>query len=150
MTTQFRRTAILVGAVGVLLSACSSGAPDSSTTPPARTVELTMTEQMTFEPARIEVRGGESIRFVVRNMSNQAHEVYIGNERQQQMHATEHSALAPAEQTTSDHIGFGVHVAPFGNGALAVKFDGPYELLIGCHYPGHYQAGMRAVIEVTE
>jgi uncharacterized cupredoxin-like copper-binding protein len=57
----------------------------------------------------------------------------------------------PAEgQTTTTHMGYGVHVAPFGNGELVVAFDNAYEYVIGCHYPGHYAAGMRAVIEVTD
>lgn len=143
------RTALLLAAVG-LLSACSPAAPRTGTSASPRTIELTMTDQMTFEPARLDVRRGEVVRFVVRNVSNEAHEAYIGTEEEQQLHATVHSGLGVGDQATTTHMGYGVHIPPFGNGELVVTFDQVYAYVIGCHYPGHYAAGMRAVIEVLE
>jgi len=148
MSPQILRTTIVLGAA-VLLSACST-APATSAGASPRTVGLTMTDQMTFEPARIEVRRGETIRFVVRNVSNESHEVYIGTDEEQRLHATEHGTLPGSAQSGINHFGYGVHVPPYGTGELMFKFDPPYEFLIGCHYPGHYEAGQRAIIEVTE
>jgi len=141
--------ALLLGAVGIL-SACSPAAPRAGTSASPRRVDLTMTDQMTFEPARIEVSRGEVVRFVVRNVSNEAHEAYIGTEEEQLLHATVHSGLGAGGHTATTHMGYGVHVAPFGSGEFVVAFDEAYQYVIGCHYPGHYAAGMRAVIDITE
>ena len=149
MSGPVLRTALLLVAVG-MLSACSPAAPAAGTNASPRRIDLTMTDRMTFEPARIEVRRGETIRFVVRNTSNEAHEAYVGTEEEQGVQATNHGQVPAEDQTTTTHMGYGVHVAPFGNGELVVAFENAYEYVIGCHYPGHYAAGMRAVIEVTD
>lgn len=36
-----------------------------------------------------------------------------------------------------------------GRGILEVTFDEPTELLIGCHVPGHWAAGMRGTLSVS-
>jgi uncharacterized cupredoxin-like copper-binding protein len=149
MRTFVSRATPLLAAV-LLLSACSAGAPSAGTESSPRRVDVTMTDQMIFEPATIQVRRGETIRFVVRNVSNEAHEAYIGTEEEQLLHATVHSALSSEEQATTTHQGYAVHVPPFGNGEMLAKFDEDLEYVIGCHYPGHYEAGMWAVIEVTD
>lgn len=109
-----------------------------------------MTEELTFEPAQIEVRRGETVTFSVRNVTGDAHEAYIGTEEEQRLHATDHSAVAADQQAETTHQGFGVHVAPFGTGQLEYTFDDAAEIVIGCHYPGHYDADMRAVITVSD
>ena len=143
------RRAILIAAAA-FLTACSS-APGASPNGTTRTVELTMTEELTFEPAQIDVRRGETVTFSVRNVSGEGHEAYIGTEEEQRLHATDHSALSADEQAETTHQGFGVHVAPFGTGRLEYTFDDAdaSEFVIGCHYPGHYDAGMRAIITVS-
>ena len=143
------RATLLLAAV-LLLSACSAGEPTVGTDSSPRRIDLTMTDQMTFEPATIQVRRGETVRFVVRNASNEDHEAYIGTEEEQRLHATVHSALSSEEQTKTTHMGYAVHVPAFGNGEMLARFDEDVEYVIGCHYPGHYEAGMRAAIEVTE
>lgn len=144
------RRALAAGGAALLLGACSAAGPSVGTAVSPRTIELTMTDQMTFEPARIEVHSGETLRFVVRNVSNAAHEAYIGTEEEQRLHATVHAALPADAQSTTTHMGYAVHVAPFGDGELVAVFGADTAYVIGCHYPGHYEAGMRAIIEVTE
>lgn len=141
---------LLLIAASAVLSACSSAATQPGPDESPRAVDLTMTEDMTFEPARVEVRAGETTVFRVRNVSNEAHEAYIGTEEEQRLHATTHSAVSGDEQTQTSHMGYGVHIAPFGTGELVTKFDDDVEYVIGCHYPGHYAAGMRAVIDVSD
>jgi uncharacterized cupredoxin-like copper-binding protein len=144
------RVVMLLTAV-LLLSACSAGEPTVGTDSSPREIDLTMTDEMTFAPATIEVRRGETVLFRIRNSSNEAHEAYIGSEEEQTLHATRHSAVASEEQTAIPHINQpAVHVPPLGTGEFLYRFDERVELVIGCHYPGHYEAGMRAVIEVSE
>lgn len=51
-----------------------------------------------------------------------------------------------------DHSGDGqaIEVAPGATGDLTYTFDEPGTLLLGCHEPGHYEAGMVATIVVVE
>ncbi len=149
MVRSVARGALLLAAA-ILLGACSSEAPRIGTDDSPRRIDLTMTDQMSFEPATIQVRRGETVRFVVRNASNEDHEAYIGTEEEQRLHATDHSGFGPKEQTGVTHLGYAVHVPAFENGEMLAKFDEDLEYVIGCHYPGHYEAGMRAVIEVSE
>lgn len=148
MVGSVSRAALLLAAA-ILLGACSSGASRIGTDESPRRIDLTMTDQMNFEPATIQGRRGETVRFVVRNASNEAHEAYIGTEEEQRIHATDHSGFGN-DQADTPHLGYGVHVAPLGNGEFTVTLAADVEYIIGCHYPGHYEAGMRAVIEVTE
>lgn len=150
MSASDSRVAMLLAAV-LLLSACSAGEPTVGTDSSPREIDLTMTDEMTFEPATIEVRRGETVLFRIRNSSNEAHEAYIGSEEQQTLHATRHSAVASEEQTAIPHINQpAVHVPPLGTGEFVYRFDEGVGFVIGCHYPGHYEAGMRVVVEVSE
>lgn len=147
-SSRVRATATF--ATMLVLSACSAGAPQVGTDDSPRRIDLTMTDEMRFEPATIRVRAGETIRFVVRNASTEDHEAYIGTDEEQRTHATDHSGFGPKEQSTIEHMGYGVHVPALGDSELVAAFDEGTEYVIGCHYPGHYQAGMRAVIEVSD
>jgi len=42
-----------------------------------------------------------------------------------------------------------IFVAPGATGELVYTFTRPGTVLIGCHEPGHYALGMRAVITVS-
>jgi uncharacterized cupredoxin-like copper-binding protein len=111
-----------------------------------------MTGEMTFEPATVQVRLGETVVFRVRNLDDVSHEAYVGTEVEQRLHETIHSGYLPADadQARTTHMGYGAHVAPFGTSEFVVKFEEDLGYVIGCHYPGHYAAGMRAVIEIDE
>ena len=90
-----------------------------------------MTDHMTFDPARIEVRRGETVRFVVRNVSSLAHEAFIGTEAEQRLHETVHTGLGAGDQTTTSHMGYGINVHAFGTGQLVATFDQAYLYVIG-------------------
>jgi len=137
-------------AAAVVLGACSDAATRTGTDESPRVIDLTMTEDMTFEPPRIDVRRGETVAFRVRNVANEGHEAFIGTDEEQRLHETNHYALPADEQMTTTHHGYGIHIAPLGTGELVFRFDEGAEYVIGCHYPGHYAAGMRAVIDVSD
>src|SRR5690242_13932381 len=52
---------------------------------PARTVTVLMRE-MQFEPSRIEVRRGEQIRFVLRNVGTESHEFVLATRDENYKH----------------------------------------------------------------
>lgn len=149
MRSWSTRSAIIIAATA-LLTACS--APAASPSRIDRVVELTMTEELTFEPAQVEVRRGEAVSFSIRNVSGEGHEAYIGTQEQQRLHDIEHSGLSPSEQAEVTHLLSGRHIAPFGTGVIEYAFQDPDldEIVIGCHYPGHYEAGMQVVITVVD
>lgn len=132
-----------------VLAAClgGEGVGTASPAPTVRIVELSM-DGMRFSPDRLEVRLHETVRFLVRNPEDIPHEVFIGSEAEQLTHRAAHGSAAPQEQADVPHYGYGAFIPAFGTGQFEYRFDAPGEVMIGCHLPGHWEAGMRALIVV--
>lgn len=139
-----------VMSITVVLAACLGGRGVStpSPAPTVRIVELSM-EGMRFSPDRLEVRVHETVRFLVRNPEDIPHEVFIGSEAEQLAHRAAHASAAPQEEADVRHYGYGIYIPAFGTGQFEYRFDAPGEVMIGCHLPGHWEAGMRATIVVA-
>jgi uncharacterized cupredoxin-like copper-binding protein len=77
---------------------------------------------------------------VFHNDGSVPHEAVIGDEQAQEAagHAEDH-----------DHATASVQVPAGGRASVVYRFDEPGRVLVGCHIPGHYESGMRAVVEVT-
>ncbi|MEA2502390.1 MAG: copper-transporting P-type ATPase [Actinomycetota bacterium] len=111
--------------------------------PPAvsRTIDVAMTDDA-YGPSAMAVATGQTVRFVFRNDGTVVHEALIGDATVQ----AQHDAMA----NMSHHDGLPViDVAPGASGELVYTFTRPGTVLIGCHQPGHYALGMRAVITVS-
>ena len=122
-----------------MLAACSTPATDA-----VRTIEVTMTDDLRYDPEAITVTAGETVRFVVRNEGAAVHEFLIGTEEEQAAFEAEMS-----DGHGDDHGDeAGVSVDPGAAGEFSYTFAEPGELLIGCHEPGHYDGGMVAVVTV--
>jgi uncharacterized cupredoxin-like copper-binding protein len=94
-----------------------------------------------FEPARIPVRPGEAVMFVIRNADPIDHEFILGDEAVQQRH----------EQGTEAHHGTipGEVSVPAGEQAKTTyTFTRHRPLEFACHLPGHYGYGMRGLVVV--
>ena len=105
-----------------------------------------MTDAMRFEPGTISVPAGKAVTFVVRNAGLVVHELFVGGEADQAAHAVE-----MAEHPGGSHAhGNAVRVPAAGSESLTMTFDKPGRVLLGCHEPGHYLAGMVGTLEVTE
>ena len=144
-----KRLAAVVAVLALVGVAC--GGDDDDTTTDAggdtgtRTVEIAM-KDIEFDPDRLEVAAGETVRFVFENDGEVAHDAFIGDEDAQAGHEDEMST----DDEGMDHGGGdedAITVDPGDTGQLTYTFDDPGTVLIGCHQPGHYDAGM--VIEVT-
>lgn len=144
------RYGIAVLPAALLLAACS---PNPARTfidgVEVRTVRLTMVDEVRFEPDRVEVQQGETVRFFVVDETGFAHEAFIGTAREQADHAGIHAVMTAEEQAQTTHFGYGIHIAANGSGEFVYHFGDAGTFYIGCHYPGHYEAGMRVTIEVT-
>lgn len=95
-----------------------------------------------FSVSELEVRRGETVRFVLRNHDPIPHELIIGDmevqERHEQGTEAEHGDI-PGE----------VSVAHNGTAETTYTFRERGTLLFGCHLPGHWNYGMQGVIRVV-
>jgi uncharacterized cupredoxin-like copper-binding protein len=134
----------------LVLSACLGDGDEGSASPPpsVRIVELSM-DGMRFTPERVEVRLHDTVRFMVSNPEDIPHEVFIGSEAEQLVHRAAHASIAPQEQADVPHYGYGTYIPAWGTGQFEYRFDASDEVMIGCHLPGHWEAGMKALIVVT-
>lgn len=111
----------------------------------ARTIEVRMSDDMRFSPARIEVREGETIRFVVRNAGGVLHEMVIGTEEELRGHA----ALMQKFPGMEHEEPYMAHVKPRERGAIVWNFNRPGTFQFACLLPGHYEAGMKGTLVVV-
>lgn len=104
-----------------------------------------------FEPGSITVHAGETIRFVITNPTEIAHEMVIGTAEEQEHHAQEMAAGMDHEQM-GDHDDAAepneLEVEAGETGELVWTFDQAGEFLLGCHVAGHWEAGMKGTVEV--
>ena len=74
------------------------------------------------------------------------HEAYIGDEEDQEDHATQmmgddgHSMDMDGDDT--------VTVEPGETATMTYTFDETGTVIIGCHQPGHWESGMRAMVNI--
>lgn len=118
-----------------------------------RTVEVEMTE-FAFTPAELTFSAGETVRFVFTNTGEVEHEAVLGDVHVQQEHE---QAMAEGMDDHGDGESAGGHhgdipsvTVPAGETReLVHTFRGSGELMLGCHLPGHWDAGMQAELDVT-
>lgn len=115
-----------------------------------RTVEIVMTDYA-FEPELIEVTAGETVRFVVVNDGAVDHEFRLSNSHRIEEHlASDHDDHEEGEGGHHEEDGdVFVVLEPGQTGELTVTF--PEDVTVytesACLLPGHYEAGMKGVIE---
>ena len=108
-------------------------------------VEVVMSDTMRFTPDPIRVKAGHRITFVVSNEGLIPHEFYVGSEDEQVEHAAEMAAGAMAHGHDN-----ALRLEAGEKGSLSMTFEEPATLLVGCHEPGHYEAGMKATLAVVD
>ena len=81
-----------------------------------------------------------------RNDGRITHEATIGDAGEQHDHE---QAMAAGSATGHAHGLAAVEVEPGRTATVVYRFDQPGPVLIGCHEPGHYDAGMLATVTVT-
>ena len=110
-----------------------------------RTIEIAMTDNMRFSPERIEVKQGETIKFVVKNAGKVMHEMVIGTKKE----LDEHAAMMAKHPGMEHDEPYMTHVAPGKTGELVWTFNRPGDFDFACLIAGHYQAGMVGKINVV-
>ncbi|KQW42266.1 MULTISPECIES: plastocyanin/azurin family copper-binding protein [unclassified Roseateles] len=110
-----------------------------------RTITLKMTDNMRFTPDRVDVKLGETVRFVVHNDGKMLHELVIGTKKE----LDEHAALMLKFPNMAHDEPYMVHVDPGKKGEIDWTFNRAGEFDFACLIAGHYQAGMVGKILVS-
>jgi uncharacterized cupredoxin-like copper-binding protein len=134
----------------LLLAACGDDTTsDAGGDNDARIIEIEMVD-IAFEPESIEVAAGETVRFVFTNNGEIAHDAYIGDGDAQGEHETEMRDAEGSEHGGGHGGGDeeALTVDPGETGELTHTFEESGSIEIGCHQPGHYNAGMKITVEV--
>ncbi|MFM9923201.1 cupredoxin family protein [Variovorax sp. H27-G14] len=110
-----------------------------------RTVQVDMTDAMRFTPADVQVKQGETVRFVVKNSGQLKHELVLGTAQDLKAHyeaMKKHPEMEHAEPNM-------VTLAPGKTGEVVWQFTKAGKVDFGCLQPGHYDAGMKGAVTVA-
>lgn len=110
-----------------------------------RTIEIAMTDNMRFTPAKLQVRQGETIRFVVKNTGNIMHEMVLGTMAELKAHGEmmqQHPGMEHDEP-------YQAHVPAGKKEEMVWQFTKAGEFNYACLVPGHFEAGMIGTIAVA-
>lgn len=111
-----------------------------------RTIDVSMLDKMRFEPSSLNVKLGETIRFVARNTGKVMHEFVLGTQETNDKHA----ALMVKFPGMEHDAPYMAHVEPGKTGEIVWTFNEPGEFKFACLIAGHYQAGMIGAVTVSD
>ena len=103
-----------------------------------RTVTMDMTDEMRFFPAVLEVKRGQTVRFVLANKGKTLHEMVIGTLVELQ----EHAALMKKFPDMEHDEPWMAHVRPGATQEIVWQFNRAGEFNYACLVAGHFEAGM--------
>nr|WP_244916778.1 cupredoxin family protein [Pandoraea apista] len=109
-----------------------------------RTVDVDMRDTMRFSPATLTVRRGDTVRFVVTNSGKIRHEMMLGTAAS----LAEHARMMQQMPGMSHAEPNAVTVEPGERKTLVWHFTQPGTVEFACLEPGHFEAGMRGVVNV--
>ena len=140
---------VIAGLTTVVTAACGDADGGSADDPAVKIVAVKMVD-IAYEPEELAVEKGQEVRFVFANEGKIRHEAYIGDADEQ----AEHEEQMKAGDGGGGHDAHGegnpkVTVDPGKEGDLTHRFDQAGTFEIGCHEPGHYDAGMKITVVVT-
>jgi uncharacterized cupredoxin-like copper-binding protein len=138
--------AATIAALVVITVGCGSDDDSDSIASDARTIEIEMRDTA-FDPDTISVPAGEEVRLVLHNGDSVDHDAFIGDEMAQADHEAEMNAGGGMEHGGGDSDA--VTIGPDETATLTHTFDADEDVLIGCHEPGHYAAGMKMTVTAT-
>jgi uncharacterized cupredoxin-like copper-binding protein len=131
------RRGVVASVLAIALAAC---APASGAEGNEQTVHVRL-RYSRFQPAAFAFEPGTTVTFVVENADPIDHEFILGDETVQLAHERGTEAFHPPRPGEMTVVGGTTATTTY-------TFSEPGELILGCHLPGHYAYGMRAVVLV--
>jgi len=132
----------------------------------SRTIEVTAGDNF-YEPEKIEVKAGETIRFVITNTGEVVHDFTLGTaemhaEHQKEMAMMVEHGVIEADRINRDRMKMDMGggrtmehndpnsalLEPGETAEVVWKFTEPMTLEFACNVPGHYESGMMGSIKV--
>ncbi|HXH45547.1 MAG TPA: cupredoxin family protein [Bradyrhizobium sp.] len=110
---------------------------------PARTIEILMNE-MDYTPAKIEVKRGEQIRFVLRNVGKEDHEFLLATLKENLAHAEQMKKHPHMEHDEPN----AARLAPGKTAEILWKFSKRGTFEYSCLIPDHRDYGMVGQVTV--
>ncbi len=109
-----------------------------------RTVHINMSDRMRYTPDSMQVKAGETVKFIVKNEGKIKHELVLGRAQDLKAHA-ELMKKHPGMEHDEPYM---AHVAPGKTETIVWQFTKAGEFKFGCLIPGHFEAGMIGNIAV--
>lgn len=110
-----------------------------------RTITIDMNDNMRYTPAEIQVKQGETIRFVVNNSGKVKHELSLGTQQELFEHLEQMKKFPDMEHDEPSKV----TLAPGKRGEIVWQFTKAGTVNFACLMPGHYEAGMKGAIKVV-
>jgi uncharacterized cupredoxin-like copper-binding protein len=111
----------------------------------SRTVEITMSDTMRFNPSSVSVKRNETIRFVLKNEGKLRHEMVLGTIKELKEHAALMLKFPEMEHADPNQAS----VEAGKTGELVWQFTKAGTFDFACLQAGHFEAGMRGQVMVA-
>ncbi len=111
----------------------------------SRTVAISMSDSMRFNPASVSAKKGETIRFVLKNDGKLKHEMVLGSIAELKEHAALMAKFPQMEHADPNQAS----VEPGKTGELIWQFTKAGTFDFACLQAGHYDAGMKGQVVVA-
>ena len=111
----------------------------------SRTVRVEALDELTFEPASIEVEAGETVTFEETNTGENDHEFSLGDDgfhKEHEKEMAEHDSMMMDE----DNV---LSLAAGETGEITWTFPESREVVYACDVAGHFEGGMVGRITVN-
>ena len=108
----------------------------------SRTIAVDMTDAMHFTPEQIDVKAGETLRFLVTNSGKIRHEMVLGTDADLQAHYT--MMMADPTMRHEEPNAISLEAGKFGE--IIWQFPIAGRVSFGCLEPGHYSASMKGAV----
>lgn len=163
------RYPLLILVIGLVAAACSSGGTTDTTmsgdmhmddehthisfgepadaTEASRVIEISASDNFTFDPDEIAVTAGEVVTFKVTNDGKVPHDFVLGSAAVQDEHEAEMQNMTGSDSMSHDEPNAFV-IDPGETKEMTWHMTETGEILMGCHQPGHYVSGMKGIIEI--
>lgn len=110
-----------------------------------RTITVGMDDKMHFSSGHVQVRQGDTVKFIVSNKGKVMHEMVIGTMKE----LREHAELMKKHPGMEHDEPYMAHVSPGKTEIIVWQFTRPGEFHYACLIAGHLEAGMIDRISVA-